>query len=506
MESITVAVRIRPPKFSEMVGSDKQRLVTSKKDSDLVEVKRATTSLTGCKRTTKDKFKFDYVYEGNTPQTQIYEDLGKVIVENAVCGVNCCLFAYGQTSSGKTHTMLGQDLFSTIETCKNKYDALKPLIFDCFKPLFFILPYDVIYSIYEMTGMDISNHGIVPRVVKELFSAIRKYHYYSVTCSFVEIYNEKITNLLEKKGSKKKYGTLYGGMYTIHNWEEARELVTIGLSNRATRATVMNDVSSRSHAVFTINVKFQPDTSSASSISATINLVDLAGSEQTGKIATSLEERKEGTSINKSLLHLGRVINKLADLSERVSKMTDKKDIEETIKSYHIPYRDSVLTSMLQGTLGGTAKTIMIATASPTEKNCPETLSTLRYASRAKIIKSSSSKNKEEGIDDKLRSLIDEAITQRYNTRKLKTYLLNRNRGDKYYVKNMVDYKDAKSLDAGKMMKITVFVETQSSMFGNEQVSKVIKRVVNDVSSLKPMSLDYEKATTKVLQLKCLNV
>lgn len=79
------------------------------------------------------------------------------------------------------------------------------------------------------------------------------------------------------------------------------------------------------------------------------------------QVATSLEERKEGTSINKSLLHLGRVINKLADLSERVSKLSDKKQIEEMIQSYHIPYRDSVLTSMLQGTLGGTAKTIMVS-------------------------------------------------------------------------------------------------------------------------------------------------
>ncbi|KAF0979668.1 hypothetical protein FDP41_001336 [Naegleria fowleri] len=494
-----------------MVGKDQQPLVTMKKNSDIVEVKRASTSLTGDKRTTKDHFKFDYVYEGNTPQTQIYEDLGKVIVENAVCGVNCCLFAYGQTSSGKTHTMLGHDLYSTIETCKNKYEALKPLIFDCFKPLFFIFPYDIIYSIYEMTGMDISNHGIIPRVVKELFSSIRKYHFYSVTCNFVEIYNEKITDLLEKKSSSRNKNLRpdYNGQYTIRNWQEARELVTIGLSNRATRATIMNDVSSRSHAVFTIRVSFQPDPSSASLISATVNLVDLAGSEQTGKIATSLEERKEGTSINKSLLHLGRVINKLADLSERVSKLSDKKQIEEMIQSYHIPYRDSVLTSMLQGTLGGTAKTIMIATASPTEKNCSETLSTLRYASRAKIIKSTRSKNKEEGIDDKLESLIEAAIAQRYETRKLKIYLLNRNQGKKEVVKKLLAYTDSKKLDFGKLMKITLFIESQNEMFGKEQVEKVIKKVVEDVSkrlTMKDVSSDYYKATMKVLSLKCLKI
>lgn len=150
-----------------------------------------------------------------------------------------------------------------------------------------------------------------------------------------------------------------------------------------------------------------------------------------------------------------------------------------------------------------------IATASPTEKNCSETLSTLRYASRAKIIKSTRSKNKEEGIDDKLESLIEAAIAQRYETRKLKIYLLNRNQGKKEVVKKLLAYTDSKKLDFGKLMKITLFIESQNEMFGKEQVEKVIKKVVEDVSkrlTMKDVSSDYYKATMKVLSLKCLKI
>jgi len=384
-------------------------------------------------------------------------------------------------SSGKTHTMLGEDLYSTLESSTNKHQDLKPLLFNAFKPLFQILPYDLVFSIFEYSGVDVSNHGIIPRVVKELFSSLKeRYHYYTVSCKFVEIYNEKVCDLL-KKQKKKVYSDFVTESVSLKSWEDARGVVTRGLSNRKTRATLMNDTSSRSHAVFSIFLTFQPNANEASLVNSRINLVDLAGSEQTGRIAQCNDEMKEGTSINTSLLHLGRVINKLAELSEKLSRVKDPKEQAEIKKKFHIPYRDSVLTDMLQHTLGGNSKTIMVATASPTERNVSETLSTLRYASRAKVICASTQSNNKETFDNELKRTIESAIERRMNFKRVKIHLLNKNKGDKGIVKNLPEFNAAVDEELSSYQRIKKFLDAKTKIFSVKQVAQVTREVVEDI-------------------------
>ena len=488
MEPITVAVRIRPPKYEEMIGLKKQKVVTTRKDEHTLQVKRATKTIDNRTKHVVDEFKFDHVYGGNTPQSVIYHDLGKIIVENAVSGINCCLFAYGQTSSGKTHTMLGEDLYAALEEASDKPSAIKGMLFEALKPLFFILPYDLIYTIHEFIDSDFSQHGIIPRVVKEIFTSVRRYSYFNVSCRFVEIYNEKVCDLLVRSKNRQYYDYHSNiGYKHVKNWKDARKLITSGFSNRSTRATAMNDVSSRSHAVFTISLEFQPDENHATIIKSQINLVDLAGSEKTGQIAKCKDERDEGTAINTSLLHLGRVINKLAELSEQVSKLKDKNEAKERIKKAHVPFRDSVLTNMLQSTLGGRAKTIMVATCSPVEKNASETLSTLRYASRASVIKSSSSKNDEEGFDEQLVDLLMDTVTRRFHYKKVKFRAIEKKiyKGNRAAALASPEYLSVKGELLASYNKLVVFLDNKASMFGRKQVGEVIDRV--KLNALKPL-------------------
>nr|XP_022333940.1 kinesin-like protein KIF16B isoform X3 [Crassostrea virginica] len=277
-------------------------------------------------------------------QEQVFHCLGADVVTSAYDGYNACVFAYGQTGSGKSYTMMGN-------------------------------PNDV---------------GLIPRICESLFSKMTDEDTnYRTEVSYLEIYNEKVRDLLKQQSPNKEMHSLrvrehpIEGPYVqdlskhvVNDFSDIEELMNRGNSIRTTASTNMNDVSSRSHAIFTIvftQAKFSDDM--PCEMSSKIHLVDLAGSERADASGATGQRLKEGASINKSLVTLGTVISVLADIS------TNKHE-----KKNFIPYRDSVLTWLLKDSLGGNSRTIMIATISPADVNYGETLSTLRYANRAKNI------------------------------------------------------------------------------------------------------------------------
>ncbi|RWS04489.1 kinesin-like protein KIF16B isoform X2 [Dinothrombium tinctorium] len=304
----------------------------------------------------RKEFIYDYSYwsfdpsdADFVPQHQVYEDLGKEVVEDAFVGYNACIFAYGQTGSGKTYTMMGTP----------------------------------------------DNEGLIPRICQQLFNRMdegrKSGSSYRTEVSYLEIYNERVKDLLGKNCDEKslkvrehpKLGPYVQSLskHLVTDYSDVQELMTRGNAHRTTAATGMNDTSSRSHAIFTIafsQASFSKDTPRETL--SKVNLVDLAGSERANATGATGVRLKEGGHINKSLVTLGSVIKALAECSQNNNLGSSAK------KPSFIPYRDSVLTWLLKDSLGGNSKTVMIATISPADCNYSETLSTLRYANRAKNI------------------------------------------------------------------------------------------------------------------------
>jgi len=281
---------------------------------------------------------------------QVFEDLGTDVIQAAFEGYNACIFAYGQTGAGKSYSMMGQD----------------------------------------------TAPGLIPRICQGLYSRMESSGddktEFRTEVSYLEIYNEKVGDLLRPAKGKEKYNLKVRehpkeGPYVqdltkhvVKDYEGIENLMDEGNTNRTVASTNMNDVSSRSHAIFTIlftQAKFYTDMPSETV--SKIHLVDLAGSERANSTGATGSRLKEGANINKSLVTLGTVISALAEASENAI-------IKDAKKKLFIPYRNSVLTWLLKDSLGGNAKTIMIAAISPADVNYSETLSTLRYANRAKNI------------------------------------------------------------------------------------------------------------------------
>uniref|UniRef100_A0A672JZ35 Kinesin-like protein KIF16B n=1 Tax=Sinocyclocheilus grahami TaxID=75366 RepID=A0A672JZ35_SINGR len=295
-------------------------------------------------------FTYDFSYDssdcksaGFVSQEKVFKDLGTDVLKAAFEGYNACIFAYGQTGSGKSHTMMGIPLNTGLFS-----------------------------RISGMTRRDEAS--------------------FRTEVSYLEIYNERVRDLLRRKMAKTynlrvrehpKEGPYVEDLskHLVQNYSDVEELIEAGNINRTTASTGMNNASSRSHAIFTINftqAKF--DAVMPSETVSKIHLVDLAGSERADATGATGVRLKEGGNINKSLVTLGNVISALADLSQEGGNSHLKK------KQVFVPYRDSVLTWLLKDSLGGNSKTIMIATISPADVNYGETLSTLRYANRAKNI------------------------------------------------------------------------------------------------------------------------
>ena len=326
-ESVKVMVRCRP------LNNLEQQI--NPQICVLVDSQTNQVQLTNPKEKTQKMFSFDYVFDSSIPQYQIYEKSTFSLVESVVEGYNGTIFAYGQTGCGKTFTMTGG--VSDDECLKG------------------IIPRTFTHIIGEMELQEGKN--------------------FLLRCSFIEIYNEDIHDLLssdvrakfELKESTEK-GVFIKNLNQIvcKSIADLNKYMQIGTRNRSTGETLMNKDSSRSHSMFTIYL----ESSYHDHITiGKLNLVDLAGSERLTKTHATGDRLKEATKINLSLSALGNVISALVDG-----------------KSSHIPYRDSKLTRLLQDSLGGNTKTVMIACISPSAFNYDEILGTLRYASRAKNI------------------------------------------------------------------------------------------------------------------------
>ncbi|XP_024379513.1 kinesin-like protein KIN-12B [Physcomitrium patens] len=337
------------------------------------------------------QFTFDSVAGETESQEAVFEMVGRPMVENCLAGFNSSIFAYGQTGSGKTHTMWG------------------------------ILP---------TSGTDASvteERGITPRVFEQLFSRIQqeernnveKQLRYQCRCSFLEIYNEQITDLLEPTQKNlliredTKTGVYVEGLTEeyVSNMDDVISLLVRGSANRRVGSTAMNNESSRSHSVFTFVIESRSK-SVAEGVSSVrtsrMNLVDLAGSERQKQTGAAGDRLKEAGNINKSLSQLGNVINILAEVAQ-------------SGKHRHIPYRSSRLTFLLQESLGGNAKLAMICAISPASSCRTETLSTLRFAQRAKAIQNKAVVNEELGNDvnllrEQIRQLKDELMRMKCNS------------------------------------------------------------------------------------------
>ncbi|XP_026059503.1 kinesin-like protein KIF16B [Carassius auratus] len=358
MASVRVAVRVRPMNRREKDLSAKCIIEMEGNKTTITNLK-IPDGVTGDSVRERGKtFTYDFSYDSSdckngsfVSQEKVFKDLGTDVLKAAFEGYNACIFAYGQTGSGKSHTMMG-------------------------------IPGDV---------------GLIPRICEGLFSQIsgmirRDEASFRTEVSYLEIYNERVRDLLRRKMAKTynlrvrehpKEGPYVEDLskHLVQNYSDVEELMEAGNINRTTASTGMNDASSRSHAIFTINftqAKF--DAEMPSETVSKIHLVDLAGSERADATGATGVRLKEGGNINKSLVTLGNVISALADLSQEGGSSHLKK------KQVFVPYRDSVLTWLLKDSLGGNSKTIMIATISPADVNYGETLSTLRYANRAKNI------------------------------------------------------------------------------------------------------------------------
>ncbi|OCF35334.1 kinesin [Kwoniella heveanensis BCC8398] len=339
--NIKVVCRFRPMNRME-TESKSETCVDISSDYTTVQLKNST-SLAGPE---KDGFTFDRVFDTSTRQDEIFDWGVKGIVEDVMTGFNGTLFCYGQTGSGKTYTMMGADI---------ENPALK---------------------------------GLIPRIVEQIFASILSADSvieYTVKVSYMEIYMEKIKDLLAPQNDNlsihedKARGVYVKNLTDVYVGSEAEvyKVMKAGGSSRAVSSTNMNAESSRSHSIFVIGIH-QRNTETGSQKSGNLYLVDLAGSEKVGKTGATGQTLEEAKKINKSLSALGMVINSLTDG-----------------KSSHVPYRDSKLTRILQESLGGNSRTTLIINCSPATYNEAETLSTLRFGMRAKSIKNKARVNVE---------------------------------------------------------------------------------------------------------------
>ncbi|KAG9332506.1 hypothetical protein JZ751_014604 [Albula glossodonta] len=334
-ESVKVVVRCRPMNEKEKAANF-ERVVS-------VDVKFGQVVVKNPRGTAHEHpkvFTFDSVYDSNSKQVELYDETFRPLVDSVLLGFNGTIFAYGQTGTGKTYTMEG-------------------------------------------VRNDPEKRGVIPNSFDHIFTHISRSQnqQYLVRASYLEIYQEEIRDLLSKDQARRlelkerpDTGVYVKDLssFVTKSVKEIEHVMNVGNQNRSVGATNMNEHSSRSHAIFVITIECSElglDGENHIRVGK-LNLVDLAGSERQTKTGAQGERLKEATKINLSLSALGNVISALVDG-----------------RSTHIPYRDSKLTRLLQDSLGGNARTVMVANIGPASYNVEETLTTLRYSNRAKNIK-----------------------------------------------------------------------------------------------------------------------
>ncbi|KAM5334061.1 kinesin-like protein KIF21A isoform 10-T10 [Glossophaga mutica] len=453
----------------------------------------------------KDKaFTFDYVFDIDSQQEQIYTQCIEKLIEGCFEGYNATVFAYGQTGAGKTYTM--------------------------------------------GTGFDVNiieeEQGIISRAVKHLFKSIEEKKHtamknglpppdFKVNAQFLELYNEEVLDLFDttrdidaknKKSNIRIHEDSTGGIYTVgvttrtvNTESEMMQCLKLGALSRTTASTQMNVQSSRSHAIFTIHlcqtrmcpqldaenatdnkvISESSEMNEFETLTAKFHFVDLAGSERLKRTGATGERAKEGISINCGLLALGNVISALGDRSKRAT---------------HVPYRDSKLTRLLQDSLGGNSQTIMIACVSPSDRDFMETLNTLKYANRARNIKNKVMVNQDRASQqiNALRSeitrlqmelmeyktgkrIIDEEGVESINDMFHENAMLQtENNNLRVRIKAMQETVDA------LRTRITQLVSDQANQVlarageGNEEISNMIHNYIKEIEDLRAKLLESE--------------
>lgn len=367
-DCVKVAVRCRPPSTKELANNEGQivEMVEAFTPEEAGMGQVVLNDPTGGEEPAK--FAFDIVFGLSVQQYQVYESVGRPALLKTFEGFNGTIFAYGQTGSGKS---------------------------------------------FSMAGAEGDLRGIMPRINEELFAKVAEAtesstRRFLIQCSYFEIYNEIIFDLLNPVADRNKLGGglqikehpalgIYVKDLTEIVAEDAAKLEVMlanGNKSRAVSSTLMNSTSSRSHSIFTIKVHQKDEEDKSRNVFAKLNLVDLAGSERQKGTGATGQTLKEGANINKSLSALGNVINALVESANG--------------KKVFIPYRNSKLTRVLQESLGGNSLCTMLAALSPAACNYEETMSTLRYANRAKAIKVSATKNEEASQISRLKAEVEE--------------------------------------------------------------------------------------------------
>lgn len=329
--NVTVVVRVRPLNYRELDQRDVR---------NCLHVTKNVVTINDC-----HEFIFDHCVKPNQGNVYLYEQIGEPLLDHALDGYNVCMFAYGQTGSGKTHSIMGRD----------------------------------------------EDPGLMHQFVINLFARVayitkKEHARVKIECSYYEIYNEKIHDLLsnDAKTPLRVREHPVNGPYIVDlstiecsSYQDVTYWINMAQKRRSTACTNMNQKSSRSHTIFTLTITQdrELDEEFKQSITSKVNIVDLAGSERTHVVNATGERLKESVLINKSLLTLGKVITQLAEY-----------DFVRGSSNTYIPYRESVLTWLLKESLGGNSKTTMIATVSPANIHQEETLTTLRYAATARRV------------------------------------------------------------------------------------------------------------------------
>ncbi|KAI9171678.1 Kinesin-like protein bimC [Paramyrothecium foliicola] len=454
--NINVVVRCRGRNEREIKENSAVVVNTDGVKGKLVEL------LLGANALSNKTYNFDRVYPPAADQGMVFDD-------TMLAGYNCTIFAYGQTGTGKTYTMSG--------------------------------------DMTETLGMLSDEAGIIPRVLQQLFKKLEvDDREHAVKCSFIELYNEELRDLLSVDESAKlkiyedaskrgHFSTIVQGMEEKHIKTAAEGIKVLqgGSVKRQVAATKCNDLSSRSHTVFTITayVKKTNENGVDDFVSAgKLNLVDLAGSENIQRSGAENKRAAEAGLINKSLLTLGRVINALVDHNS------------------HIPYRESKLTRLLQDSLGGRTKTCIIATISTAKSNLEETISTLEYAFRAKNIKNKPQLN---GIDKK--TLLKDFTSE---IEKLKSELISARQRNGVYLSNemyeeitaqsesrriVMDEQSAKieALESNLRNKVQEFYTLTTTLMGLKKDHEVTKAQLDESKGVLEQTEIVLSATRKML-------
>ncbi|KAF0686304.1 Aste57867_21910 [Aphanomyces stellatus] len=432
-ESVRVVVRIRPLSTKEKQDG-RTYIVFSKPEEGEISLNNPEAD----DREPPKKFTFDASFGPDSEQMNVYQQAARDIVDSVVDGFNGTIFAYGQTGAGKSHTMEGY----------NDPPELRGIIPNSFKHIF-----DKIGSIAKSQFM--------------------------VYASYLEIYNEEIRDLLaaDPQNRLELKENMDTGVYVkdlisrqVTGVAEIDAVMQHGKKNRSVGATLMNQTSSRSHSMFIITVETASTGVDGKDhiCVGKLNLVDLAGSERQAKTGATGDRMKEATKINLSLSALGNVISALVDG-----------------KSQHIPYRDSKLTRLLQDSLGGNAKTVMIANCGPADYNYNETLSTLRYANRAKNIKNKPKIN-EDPKDAKIREFQEKI-------KELKEALAAQEKG-MGMTTQVVDGKEVKSMAPQIVEKIIEKTVVRREGVSEDELKKLQEDALREKNELKKRAQQEMKA------------